>query len=150
VLESAPEPRQYGELMDGEPLPVEGGPADAVGDGGMRMRLLRLRARVRGLPGGALIWRIGITVVGLLVIAVGIILLPLPGPGWLIIFAGLGLLATEYTWAAQLLRWVRRRFIIWAQWTRRQRFVVRFALTVATLVFLGAVLAGTWWLYTVR
>ncbi len=33
----------------------------------------------------------------------GIILLPLPGPGWLVIFLGLGVLATEFAWAAHLL-----------------------------------------------
>ena len=38
---------------------------------------------------------------GLLV--AGIAMLALPGPGWLTIFAGLTLLATEFDWARQLL-----------------------------------------------
>ena len=33
----------------------------------------------------------------------GSILVPLPGPGWLIVFAGLAILATEYVWAQRLL-----------------------------------------------
>ncbi len=50
-----------------------------------------------------------ITIVGVVVVAVGIVLLPLPGPGWLVIFAGLSLLATEYDWARRLLSWARSK-----------------------------------------
>jgi uncharacterized protein (TIGR02611 family) len=52
----------------------------------------------------------------LLVIVVGIVLLPLPGPGWLVIFLGLGIWATEYAWAARLLGWVRARVSEWWTW----------------------------------
>ena len=47
--------------------------------------------------------RAGITVIGFVLVIGGIILLPLPGPGWLIIFAGLAVLATEYVWAERAL-----------------------------------------------
>ncbi len=47
--------------------------------------------------------RIGIAVAGGLLVVVGIALLVLPGPGWLIIFLGLGILATEFVWAERLL-----------------------------------------------
>jgi len=47
--------------------------------------------------------RVIITVVGLTVVLAGIAMLVLPGPGWLTISAGLGLLATEYLWARRLL-----------------------------------------------
>ena len=50
--------------------------------------------------------------VGLLggaIVVLGFILIPLPGPGWLIVFAGLALLATEFVWAERLLRYGRRR-----------------------------------------
>ncbi|MER3521247.1 MAG: TIGR02611 family protein [Acidimicrobiia bacterium] len=42
--------------------------------------------------------------VGLTVVLAGIAMLVLPGPGWLTIIAGLGLLATEYLWARRLLK----------------------------------------------
>lgn len=42
--------------------------------------------------------------VGWLVVLVGIVLLPLPGPGWLVIFLGLGILAAEFVWAERLLK----------------------------------------------
>ena len=40
---------------------------------------------------------------GCAVVVVGVILLPLPGPGMLVILAGLGILATEFEWADRLL-----------------------------------------------
>lgn len=40
-----------------------------------------------------------IAVAGVIVIIVGVILMPLPGPGLLIVLAGLLILATEFEWA---------------------------------------------------
>ena len=48
--------------------------------------------------------RILLTIAGLVVLLAGIALLVLPGPGWLVIFVGLSILATEYVWAQRLLR----------------------------------------------
>ena len=53
--------------------------------------------------------RIAITVVGFLVILIGLILIPLPGPGWLIVFAGLAILAREYVWAERLLNHAKQK-----------------------------------------
>jgi uncharacterized protein (TIGR02611 family) len=36
-------------------------------------------------------------------------LVPLPGPGWLIVFAGLAILATEYVWAQRLLNYAKTK-----------------------------------------
>jgi uncharacterized protein (TIGR02611 family) len=47
--------------------------------------------------------RVGITIAGFAVLLAGIALLVLPGPGWLLIFLGLGILSTEYVWARRLL-----------------------------------------------
>jgi len=52
--------------------------------------------------------RLGIFIAGTTVIVIGIILLALPGPGWLVIFAGLAILATEFTWAERLMRFAER------------------------------------------
>jgi uncharacterized protein (TIGR02611 family) len=51
--------------------------------------------------------RFAVTIVGVVVVIVGIILCPLPGPGIAIIIGGLAILATEYVWAKRLLHWVR-------------------------------------------
>ncbi|MGH9212613.1 MAG: TIGR02611 family protein [Acidimicrobiales bacterium] len=53
--------------------------------------------------------RLAILVAGLTVVAVGIVLIPAPGPGWLVVFAGLALLATEFTWAEILLDRAKRQ-----------------------------------------
>lgn len=42
-------------------------------------------------------------VFGFTLLAIGVALLVLPGPGWLIIAFGLALLAGEYVWARKLL-----------------------------------------------
>lgn len=51
--------------------------------------------------------RIGI---GLGLVLLGLFLLVLPGPGILTIAAGLAVLATEYTWARNLLDWMKGRY----------------------------------------
>lgn len=53
--------------------------------------------------------RIAVTVVGSVVLLAGVALLVLPGPGWLLIFVGLGILASEYVWAERLLRIAKRK-----------------------------------------
>ncbi len=50
-----------------------------------------------------LVWRSVATALGAGIVIAGIVLLPLPGPGWAIIFLGLAVLATEYAWAHRLL-----------------------------------------------
>lgn len=106
-----------------------------------------LRARVRATPAGRLAWRIGVTVAGVVVIAIGVVLLPLPGPGWLIIFAGLGLLGTEYAWARRLLTRLRDFVVRWSKWAAGQGTVVRVLLGLASLVFLAAMAIGCWYFY---
>jgi uncharacterized protein (TIGR02611 family) len=53
--------------------------------------------------------RIGTVTAGVIVVIVGLILVPLPGPGWLIVAGGLALLSTDVPFANRLLKAVRRR-----------------------------------------
>ena len=119
--------------------------AGTVSETGVRPRgrFATLRARVRSTRAGRIGWRIGVTVAGVAVIAVGIVLLPLPGPGWLIIFAGLGLLGTEYAWARRLLTWIRERARRSAAWATTRPLWLRILLGLLSLAVLAAlVLAG--------
>lgn len=50
-----------------------------------------------------IIKRVLVGIVGGLVTLIGVVALVAPGPGWLIIFTGLGILATEFAWAARAL-----------------------------------------------
>ena len=109
-------------------------------------RLRAFRGWVRGLPGGRLVWRIAVTIVGAAVIAIGIVLLPLPGPGWLIIFAGLGILASEYVWARRLLAFVRRQVANWSRWLARQPLWIRVFGALLSLAFLAAIALAAWYI----
>lgn len=40
---------------------------------------------------------------GFTLLLIGIVMLVTPGPGWLVIFLGLGLLAAEFVWARRLM-----------------------------------------------
>ncbi|MBL3688628.1 TIGR02611 family protein [Leucobacter chromiireducens subsp. chromiireducens] len=77
----------------------------------------RWRERIRRRPWLNVLYRVLVTVLGLAIVVIGLILVPLPGPGWLIVFLGLTLLGTEYSWARRMLGWLRRvlaRF--WERW----------------------------------
>jgi uncharacterized protein (TIGR02611 family) len=109
-----------------------------------RNRLTAFRERVRRLPGGWVAWRVGVTVVGVAVIIGGVILLPLPGPGWLIIFAGLGILATEYEWAQRLLGYARDRLRRWTDWVKRQPRWMQALVGLLGILFLAAVFVAVY------
>lgn len=110
--------------------PVEPAPRHRT----LRTRLRHIRARVRGNPRANLCWRIAIGVVGGLVLVAGIIAIPYPGPGWLIVFAGLGILSTEFTWAGRVLHFARRHYDRWMEWVGRQSVVVKALLGLLTCV----------------
>ena len=55
--------------------------------------------------------RIAITIIGGLVVLLGIAMLVLPGPGLLVIIAGLAILATEYVWAERLLMMAKEKAV---------------------------------------
>ncbi|WP_338899277.1 TIGR02611 family protein [Streptomyces sp. TG1A-60] len=54
-------------------------------------------------------WQVAVFVVGLAVVVTGVIMLPLPGPGWVVIFGGMAIWATEFVWAQLVLRWTKRK-----------------------------------------
>ncbi|AYG84007.1 hypothetical protein DWB77_06214 [Streptomyces hundungensis] len=87
-------------------------------------------------------WQVGVFVVGLAVVAAGVVMLPLPGPGWLVIFGGMAIWATEFVWAQLVLRWTKRKVTEAAQKALdpevRRRNII---LTTVGLVIV-AVLAG--------
>ncbi len=52
-------------------------------------------------------WRLAILVIGGTVLLLGLAMVVLPGPAFVVIPAGLGILATEFVWARRLLRRMR-------------------------------------------
>ncbi|GLV73551.1 TIGR02611 family protein [Streptomyces hygroscopicus] len=91
-------------------------------------------------------WQVGVFVVGLAVVVVGIIMLPLPGPGWLVIFAGMAIWATEFVWAQLVLAWTKRKVTEAAHRAldpkvRRRNLILT---TIAVVVCAAAVSVYVW------
>lgn len=94
---------------------------------------------IRANPTGRIALKIFIAIAGALVVTIGIALIPLPGPGWLLVIAGLGIWAVEYHWARRLLGFTRRHVHGWTQWVTRQSLPVRIVLGSVGLVFVATV-----------
>ena len=86
--------------------------------------------------------RILTAVTGGAVVIIGAVLIPYPGPGWLIVFAGFAILATEFEFAQKTLEWLKDKYETWAQWLRRQHAGVQ----LAVLALTGLVVLTTVWL----
>lgn len=108
-------------------------------------RRRQLRARIAANPTLDLAYRIAVAVVGLLVLGLGVLLIPYPGPGWVVVFAGLGILASEFSWAHRLLQFARKYYDRFMDWFSRQSIVVKGAGVLLTTV---VVLATLWLLGT--
>lgn len=102
--------------------------------------------KIRARPSVHFVYRIFVAVLGLVIILGGIVLLPLPGPGWVIIFVGLGIWASEFGWASDLLNWTKDKVREWTHWVGRQNIFVRglVGLAVAALV-VGCIYAYLLW-----
>ena len=88
-------------------------------------------------------YRVLVGIVGGLIVAVGLAAIPLPGPGWLIVFAGLFVLASEFTWAERLLEFTKGHVKRWTDWVATQPVWVRLLIWAATVAFVYGVLVVT-------
>ncbi len=104
-----------------------------------RLQAQRARQKSRPVP-----VRAATVVGGFLVVALGILALPFPGPGWLIIFIGLAILSLEFSWAGRALDWLL------VQVARMQRHLQhasrgeRMAITLVIVLIVAALLAWAW------
>ena len=110
------------------------------GSGDQRHPVRAFFARHRTLD---LVYRVVVGVIGTAVVLGGIALIPLPGPGWLIVFAGLALLSTEFAWAGRLLDFARDKVRGWTAWVTRQSVLVRAGIGLGSLLAVSAAV----WLY---
>ena len=100
------------------------------------------RARLRRNRLTHLLWRISVGVIGALVTAAGLVMVPAPGPGWLIVFFGLLILASEFEFAQRWLDFARRHVSRWNEWILSQALWVRGLVALGTLVVVWAVMWG--------
>jgi len=94
---------------------------------------------IRRHPTGSVAFRTTIAVLGGLVVALGLVLVPLPGPGWLIVFFGLSIWAVEFVWARNLLQFGRRILGQWTAWVSLRPWPIKVLIGAAGLVFVGLV-----------
>jgi uncharacterized protein (TIGR02611 family) len=109
---------------------------ERVADTGWRQRLSARRSVNHS-------YRVGVGIVGGLIVALGLATIPLPGPGWLIVIAGLFVLATEFTWAERLLEFTKTHVKRWTDWVSAQPVWVRLLIAAATAAFVYGVLVVT-------
>ncbi|NLG45836.1 TIGR02611 family protein [Gordonia sp. (in: high G+C Gram-positive bacteria)] len=69
------------------------------------------RYTIRQRPALNSLYRFGVGVVGTLMVLAGMVMIPLPipGPGWVTFFLGLGVLSTEFAWAHRVTTFMRRQ-----------------------------------------
>ena len=87
----------------------------------IRRFLQRSRAWVHQHPRLRWVYRALVGVLGSTVAVLGLILVPLPGPGWLVVFLGITILGTEFPTAHRLAATLKRILTtVWA-WVRSRR-----------------------------
>jgi uncharacterized protein (TIGR02611 family) len=82
-------------------------------------------------------------VLGGLVVLLGLILVPYPGPGWLIVFGGLAILATEFAFAAKVLDYAKNKYDTWVAWLKRQNIIIKILVLACTT----SIVIFTLWLF---
>jgi uncharacterized protein (TIGR02611 family) len=100
------------------------------------------RARLRRNPVTHVIWRTAVGVVGALVTVAGLVMVPAPGPGWLVVFFGLLILASEFEFAQRWLDFAKRHVSRWNDWIMAQALWVRGVVALGTLVVVWVVVWG--------
>jgi uncharacterized protein (TIGR02611 family) len=104
-----------------------------------RLQAQRAKHKSRAFP-----FRVATAIAGFLVVALGILALPFPGPGWLIIFIGLAVLSLEFTWAGRALDWLLVQVAKFQRRVQRASPGERLAMVLVLVLIVGAVLA---WAY---
>nr|WP_218860691.1 TIGR02611 family protein [Petropleomorpha daqingensis] len=104
-----------------------------------RIRDTKWRKRIAGRRSLDHPYRIGVGIIGGLIVAFGLVTIPLPGPGWLTVIAGLFVLATEFTWAERLLEYTKKQVKRWTDWVTSQPVWVRIVIALATALFVYGV-----------
>jgi hypothetical protein len=100
------------------------------------------RRKIRADPRKAVLYRIGVGIVGGLLLILAPLTGWLPGPGGIPLFiAGLAVLASEFEWAQRLLYRVKGWVHVLTTWTGRQPAWLK---GLGTVALMGCVLVAIW------
>jgi uncharacterized protein (TIGR02611 family) len=83
--------------------------------------------------------KIAIGVLGAVVVAAGIVMIPFPGPGWAVVILGLAIWAVEFAWARNLLEFTKRHVQSWTHWIGRQSLPMRALIGLVGFIFVSAI-----------
>ncbi len=119
-------------------------PGDGPGDPPKPEIVKRLQAQRARQKSRSKAFRAGTVIGGFAVVALGILALPFPGPGWLIIFVGLAVLSLEFEWAGRALDWLLIQVAAFQRWLKAAPVGVKVALGLAVALVLAAIAA---WAY---
>ncbi len=123
---------------ESRPHPVLRDPSDDAKDWAWRRR-------IRSNPHSLRIYRGVVFATGLVLVLGGLALVPLPGPGWLVVILGIAVWASEFELAARLLGVVKTRVRAWEKWAMVQPWWVKGLLGLAgALVVAGAIWLVLW------
>lgn len=95
-----------------------------------------------GFPGGGAAKRVVLEVVGWVLIVAGIAALILPGPGLLMLAAGLVILSQEYEWAERRVEPIKNKALRGAA----EGVETTFRITLSTIFALGLIACGVLWI----
>ena len=104
------------------------------------------RRKIRANPHSLKIYRLIVGILGLVIVVIGLAMVPFPGPGWLVVFLGLAVWASEFEWAQRLLQRAKDTLHAWNKWLRPQPWWVK---GLALLVTIAAVAAIFWLLFII-
>jgi uncharacterized protein (TIGR02611 family) len=108
----------------------------------VRVAMHARRERIRADTHKNRIYRAGVGAFGTFVVLLGLLLVPLPGPGWLVVFLGLAVLGTEFSSAQRLKRFGEGQVHRWARWVAQRSLAARAALGTGTAAAVAAVVWG--------
>jgi uncharacterized protein (TIGR02611 family) len=103
-------------------------------------RLHAWREGIRSRPNRHRIYKATVGVIGGAIVVGGLALVPLPGPGWVIVFIGLAILASEFERADRVQQFARRQVRAWTVWLKGQSWPIRLGVAATTVLFVGCVL----------
>ena len=100
---------------------------------------MNLRSWVKKTTAGRVVWRVFIGVIGGGITVAGAAALIGPGPGILILLAGLGILATEFAWAGRVMMKTKEIAAKAAQRTGMKPWVKYFLISGGAVVSIIAI-----------
>jgi uncharacterized protein (TIGR02611 family) len=105
----------------------------------------RWRRQIRQNPRKLALYRIAVAIAGSLLVCLGFVSGPIPGPGGIpLVLLGLAIWSSEFEWAHRLMQWFKLQLHRFRGWPLRAQvmFWVAFVVTCATLGYSYMLLTG--------